>query len=201
MAYGLLAILFALREMSDVFVADYFSWVVIDYAVRLGALGVVCLLVRQHWVAWRDIGLGRVRKDIALAGAMILTALSFVICTICLETFADEPYAGLGMVPSTRDYVFSEFDKWIGLLLVAASEEIVFRGLALSVLKRWGMGAVSTVLISTFVFALAYWSHSVGTIVCFAALGAAFMVTTMTTGSVVPAIVAHYVMMVLLYKG
>lgn len=201
MAYCLLVIPFLLRPLSDLLVHEYYRWLAIDYAVHAGALCAIGFLVWRKRIAWSDIGFGAGRKDVVLAGTMVVTALSFIVCSAYLISGTGVLSACLGSIPAAPDHTVSKVDKWFGLLLAAVSEEVVFRGLARSFFSKIGMGPLKTVLISAVVFALAFWSQSVGTILCFATLGALFMVSIRVAGSVVPSIVAHYVMLVLLYHG
>jgi hypothetical protein len=83
-------------------------------------------------------------------------------------------------------------DMTLGLGLVAVSEEIVFRGVALSALKPFTRNPVVILLVSSLIFALIHWSTGLGNILDSFAYGLLFMAVTLRTGSIVPATVIHY---------
>lgn len=111
--------------------------------------------------------------------------------------------------------VFQALDLTIGVALVALSEELVFRSLALRLLLARAKSApvrrpsgrdfaggsagmtlpalVLVVLSSSVVFGLAHWGAGLHAIITTAAWGILPMVALIRTGSLWPALIAHYV--------
>ena len=90
-------------------------------------------------------------------------------------------------------------DITAGLALTAIAEELVFRRLFYNVLRPFFTSSVLFVLASAVVFGLIHWSGGVANVVSAAIAGVALMALMLRTGSVVPAIVAHYLVNFVLF--
>jgi membrane protease YdiL (CAAX protease family) len=83
-------------------------------------------------------------------------------------------------------------DVTYGLALTAISEEIVFRGLFAGLLARCFNGEAGLALASALFFALVHWSHGLTAMAVAFTAGVALMALYRRTGSLLPAIAAHY---------
>ncbi|NJK59493.1 MAG: CPBP family intramembrane metalloprotease [Oscillatoriales cyanobacterium SM2_1_8] len=156
-------------------------------AIALTALALVVLgttwmrLLRVAPVPWR-FSLGLVGEGLALGGAIALAGAGLYLGWERYRRAADSYLARVLTPLRPGDEI------WLGLL-PGLSEEFLFRGVALPGL---GNGALALILSSS-IFGLLHWAerrqwpYSLWAI----AVGFGFGAVTLTTGSLVPAIVAH----------
>ena len=95
-----------------------------------------------------------------------------------------------GRIPS--DYL-RIFDLTIGLILIAVSEELVFRKFALNWLKRSGFGVLGCILISASIFALMHWGSGLNRVAATFVFGVASMGLYIRHTRLWPVVVAHYI--------
>ncbi|MDD3311334.1 CPBP family intramembrane glutamic endopeptidase [Pseudodesulfovibrio sp.] len=191
-----LAAVLAASDAMDVPGADFSAWLAVDLGVRCGVLAMAALCVDRRAFSLEEIGLARVRGDVLLIHCVLVAAVAALVAYLGATRLQGLFGPGLGALPAPMaGSLWVGLDAVVGLPLVAVSEEVVFRGMALTVLRKLGLGSAGTVLASTALFMLSYWAHSPGAILTMGALGALFMVSTLRTGSVVPAVVGHYLAM------
>jgi hypothetical protein len=106
----------------------------------------------------------------------------------------------LGGYPGEPGSWLYTFDLWFGLTLVAVTEEFVFRGLAWNALRP-RLGLAATYLATSLAFGLIHWSLGLPAIISTALIGAAFMVCVQKTGSILPTLVAHFVVNLVYFWG
>lgn len=83
-------------------------------------------------------------------------------------------------------------DITFGLALTAFSEELVFRGLFARLMAPIFPGALAMTVASAVVFALIHWSHGVTAMAVAFLAGLVLMALYRRTGSLLPAMAAHY---------
>lgn len=184
---------FILNDFSSVYASPYSQWVLVDYACRLAVLGFVAVMVGRRSLAPGDLFLSFKGKGALAYWALLLAAMSYGYHLASGPWLA--PLDGVWSVSTVaydRGAALFALDMTLGLGLVAVSEEIVFRGLALSALKTFTRNPVVILLASSLVFALIHWSTGLGNILDSFAYGLLFMAVTLRTGSIVPATVIHY---------
>lgn len=194
-AYLSLVAVFVVSDVTDVMAFDFSVWVGIDYCVRCGILSLIFWLVARRFFSLDEIGFAGTRKDILLVHGVILAAASLVFELFVMLPLKGVLPSGFGAVPVPESSFWPGIDRYVGLPLLVVSEEVVFRGIALTVLRKAGLNAVGIVLISAGLFALSYWTHSLRAILAMGVLGIFFMVSTMRTRNVIPAMVAHYLVL------
>lgn len=191
-----LAAVLAASDAMDVAGSDFSVWLAVDLGVRCGVLAMAALCVDRRTFSLEEIGLARARGDVLLIHCVLVAAAAAVVAYLGATRLQGLFGPGLGSLPAPMaGSLWVGLDAVVGLPLVAVSEEVVFRGMALTVLRKLGLGPAGTVLASTALFMLSYWSHAPGALLAMGALGALFMVSTLRTGSVVPAVVGHYLAM------
>lgn len=188
-----------LNDFSNIWVTSYVWWVGIDYAFRLAVLGFLFIMVRRRDVSLSDLGLTR----LPLTDCIIWTVgtLSVAMGYLALSEFVLAPYyppGALGGVPVDPASTLFFFDLTAGLVLVAVSEEIVCRGLTLSVLRS-RLSTPMLAIVSALIFSAMHWSLSTHTLVDALVYGLVFVPATLATGSVWPAIIVHFAVNFVLY--
>jgi len=191
--YLIAIIPFLLNDLSNIFFISYERWLIIDYLCRILALVFIGACLNRHKLTLNDLYLNFERKD-------RLTYWTLFLSVFCLGYYVVSYLYLLPIIPHTsfanvvldKGSLLHGFDLYFGLMLVAISEEVIFRGLAYSALQQAGCNTLGIVAISSTLFSLIHWSTGpMGMIDCFF-YGAAFMVVTMRTKSIVPATIVHY---------
>ena len=194
------AIPFYLNDLQNIFVGDYFPWLLLDYALRVGVLVFLYQCIRSQRLTWADLGFRERRKDVILGATVVLGVIGIIGDALIVVNFKDVSYQGIGVIPLVDDPLWWTLDRYAGLLLVAASEEVVFRGLLWTVCREAGLNRVAIVLVSAMLFSLAHWSLSPMILILAFTVGALFMVSAMASGSIIPAIVVHYLLNFVFYN-
>ena len=197
MIFAFLIIPFLLNDFSNFLFESYPHWVVVDYSLRFLVIGFVFYCIFKGKLEWDDVGLGPFRKDLVLASTLILGMIVFIYSLLSylnMPAFLD---IGLSNIPYDRHSKLFIYDKYFGLVLVAFSEELIARGLALSAFKEMGFSKFQTVLLSAALFSIIHWSLSIQTWIDAFILGALFMITTIATRSIIPSTIIHYLINVI----
>ena len=98
-------------------------------------------------------------------------------------------------------FQFGQIDNWqlywldltLGMFLVAISQELVFRKLALSWLLKTGKTTFQIVVISACFFSLMHWGSGVGRILYTFGLGVAYMLVYLKLRRLWPLVLAHWI--------
>ncbi len=188
-----LSSIFLLNDFLFLAAKSYGTWLLIDYGSRLLALGIVILLVRRKMSRPAEFGWTGIPFRSGLLWLLLLTAAGLLIDQVgwrYLEQLL--PDTQLAAMPKIKNSYVNIFDLTFGLALVAASEEVVFRGYCFSALHDrmsfWALVALSAVL-----FGMIHWSQGLHAIASTALWGILPMVSMVRTGSIFPAVIAHYI--------
>ncbi len=195
MIYLIAVIPFLLNDLSNIHASSYEQWVLVDYACRMASLLFLGVMVFKGRLKPDDLGLSLDRKGRLAFWTLILASMTMVYC-LASEVLL-KPFEGVWsatVVEYDRESAFFLVDMTFGLTLVAVSEEIIFRGLALSALKAYTRNPVVIVLVSALVFALIHWSTGAKNILDCFAYGMIFMAVTMRVRSIIPATVVHFLL-------
>lgn len=189
-----------LNDFANIFITDYTAWVAIDYACRLLILGLLFFFLWRGSLSRDDLMLRfpALKPFLAWTAGTIAVSMAF----LCLTEFVLAPYypkGSLGGVPIDPDSLLFLFDATVGLILVGFSEEIVCRGLTLSVLKK-RLSTPMLYVVSALLFSLMHWSLSTHTLFDAFIYGLIFVPATLATGSIWPATVTHFLVNFVLYN-
>ena len=188
-----------LNDATNIWVSDYVTWIWLDYAQRLVAVAIALWALRQAYVTRVDLGL----TAIPLASFLKWTAVTAAaaMAYLYLSEFILAPYfpkGAIGSVPFDPDSPLFLFDLTFGLLLVGFSEELVCRGLTLSVLKK-RLPIPAVYAVSALLFSLMHWSLSTHNLVDAFVYGLIFVPATLATGTIWPGVVVHFLVNFVLY--
>jgi len=200
---GILTAPFLLNDFANIFVKDYRVWLAIDYIfVKAFPLAAIWFLLRAKKIACSDLGIKSVR-----VGRFIILTLAMTFLGIVLDQFGSRlftmllPDTRLGGMPAITNPVLDQIDLYFGLSLVAVVEEVIFRGLYFTILLRHLPGVTAVFAVSSVIFGLIHWSLGLSAIVHTAIIGGVFMVCMWRTGSVLPTIIAHFLVNYLAFSG
>jgi hypothetical protein len=196
------ALPFYLNDFSNIFINAELPWLIIDYSLKLIPLCFIFYMVGKKVLNLKDLGLTPIPPI-----KFILWTIGITLLGLCLDEpgFAlwskILPFFKLGTIPIGPDSTFYTFDMTIGLMLVAIAEEIIFRGLAFTVLKEKGFSPAAIFILSGITFGLIHWSAGPVAIVATALTGTGLMICMWKTKSILPTIVAHYIINYLSFSG
>jgi hypothetical protein len=186
---------FLVNDLANIFVHDFSAWVALDYLSRGLPLAAAAWMLRTGRLSRADLGL-------TFPGWRPFVVHTLVLCLFAalMMVWGERmvawllPDLALGDYPIAHGTTLYFYDLFLGLVIVAVSEEVLSRGLACTVLTGlWGRRPVPVFLVSAALFALLHWSGGPRALATAFLFGLAFMATPWRTGSVLPAVVAHYV--------
>ncbi len=185
---------FLANDLGNIFVRSPGWWIAQDYAWRILVLGLAA------WLATR----GRVRiAGLRWPAEAWATAAGWTLFTTAAGLWLIDgpgrqllqlwPETRTGFIPPIVSPGLRGFDLSVGLALVAVSEEVVFRGVLLPRLSRWLRSEVAGLVASAVLFGLAHWSTGAGAVLQTGLAGLLLGLCTQRTRSLLPAVLAHYV--------
>jgi len=172
--------------------SDPAAWIVSDYAGRLGALAVLCAIPAARKIAFRSEPLRIARSEVTIWIVGIVLVDLFWGGWIRRTIDGVLPATVLGAYPEVQGWLHV-FDIFLGLGLVALSEEIVFRRCARHLLKSYLDDGYALVLATSFLFGAYHWWTGFGNIGEAVVIGGLLMTLYRRSGALWPAVFGHYV--------
>ena len=131
---------------------DYIIWLTADYSARIISLIGVVMARRSSLFTPARPSAG-ILTSVLIFGALLAAEFSlYAIVYPVLRVHFN--YFELWRFPSIPNPLVRNFDLTFGLLLVAVSEESVFRGLLFALFERWRLKPLSIIVLSSAAFAL-----------------------------------------------
>lgn len=189
-----LAAIFLLNDYLFIPARGYAAWLLIDYASRISAIGIIIYLIKTRMARPSEFGLVTINLKQGIAWSIVLTLTGILIDQVGWRFFMKVLPATqlISAYPKITNRYVDAFDLTVGIVLVSVSEELIFRGYFYSVVKHYVKKPFVLVVLSAFVFGLIHWSMGLHAIVTTAIWGILPMVVMVRTGSVIPALIAHY---------
>lgn len=190
----LLVSIFLLNDFLFIGIRSYQGWLLVDYGSRLLAIGAIAWLIRAGKNSPADFGFRKI-SPAPFAFWTIALSVSGVLIDRSAGAYLQKllPPTALAHYPVIHNSVIKALDLSIGLALVSVSEEAVFRGYFFTVVRDRIPDRAILVALSCVVFGLIHWSSGLAAVLVTAAWGVLPMVSVMKTGSILPAVIAHYV--------
>ncbi len=192
-----LAILMSFFYLNDFLympVHNYREWLFVDYAVRIAAVAVILYLIKKNTATPADFGLVKLDLKQGVSWSVLASAAGVLV---------DQLGAGLleklssSLKPATfpviKNLSLKVVDLTAGIALVSVTEELIFRAFFYTVMKRFIPKPVAMIMISSLLFGLMHWSQGLNIIIVATLWAIVPMYVMVRTGSVVPALIAHYV--------
>jgi len=188
-----LSALFLLNDFLLIPAKDFVSWVAIDYVTRITAIAVIIVVIRRNVSSPSEFGLKWIGMRQLFIWSLVLTVTGILIDQVVWRYFKTIlPDTQMMSFPQTRNKILNAFDLSVGVALVSISEELVFRGYFFSVARNYLQSTTAIVLLSLPLFGLIHWSVGCHATVTTALWGVLPMVMVARTGSIYPAIIAHF---------
>ena len=164
------------------------SWLAVDYAMRLAALGLLALSPVRAAVFCREPRRVTVPRLIV---CMLATGAAIVLMVVVeRKLWSILPDMSLGQYPRTTGWLYL-VDLTFGIALVAIHEELVFRRLARLAFSRLGDG-LAMIAATSLLFALYHWWTGPLNVLMVALAGILLMLLYRAVGALWPAMVVHY---------
>jgi hypothetical protein len=190
---AILSSVYLLNDFLFMRAGSYGEWLAVDYGSRFLAIGIILCLLKQKISLPYEFGLKRIPLRQGLMWMLLLTLTGVLIDQAGWRFFEKIlPNTQLAMMPKIGSPFVKTLDLTFGVALVAVSEEIVFRGYCYSALHGL-MSPRLLVPVSALLFGLIHWSTGLHAVISTALWGVLPMVAMIRTGSVVPAMIAHYI--------
>jgi len=190
-----------LNDVIQIFTSESSLWFGVDYGTRLLSLGLLVFAIHRYQRSYTSLGL---RFTVPLMGwgvALVFTLLG----TLFLQALSTlSPYIQPTVLNPFPHYVgewHRALDLSLGLMLVALSEELIFRGLFAAFFHEILKTGRSMVLFSGLFFALIHWSSGVDAVVGAFVWGVFAMLFYRYYQSIIPLIVVHFLTNFALYSG
>lgn len=197
-----LTLFFLLNDIPLIYAHTYLSWLLIDYSVRLLALFIIFYLIQHKISVPSEFGLIKIRIKQFILWSIVLSVSGVMIDQIGYELLEKIlPKFQIMSYLKVENTLIKVFDLTAGLLLVSVTEELIFRGYYFSVLKSYTKSPFIIISTSSLMFGLIHWSLGLHGIIVAVMWGILPMVAMLKTGSVFPAIIAHYVTDFISFSG
>lgn len=185
---------FYLNDFASITVKDWRWWLAIDYvSVKLFPLAVIAWVIGSRKVEPGEFGLTAQGAWPFLATFLGAALAGTLIDQNAYQLLGTLPgYAPLGAMPEIRNDAWNRIDLSLGLLLVGAMEELVFRAYAYTFIRRYTTNPAAIVAISAIAFGFAHWSMGLHVVLITATIGAVFMVVYLQTRSAPALMLAHF---------
>lgn len=193
LAFPFLALSFYLNDFLFIAFNGTYGVYLTDYATRLAVLFLALL-----WPVARVQTLARPSAEISLV-LCLAACLALPVASRLFHHLLEVPIYRL--IGDTALFHFHRLDNpmlyWadlsFGLFLVALSEELVFRKLAVGWLERFGRPVWQIVLIAALLFSLMHWGSGVGRLAYTFVGGAIYTVAFLKLRRLWPLVVAHWI--------
>ena len=178
---------------------DYTVWLAADYGARVISLAGV-IMARQAGLLDRGRLPAGLLKSVLVLLALILAnfyvqMFIYPLLRVHLEIFV------LWNPPFIPNPFLLTFDLTVGLLLVAVSEEYVFRGLLMALLERLRLNASMVIVTSAAIFALIHWTSGLADTLNAFLAGLLWGVAYWQTRRLSVCIVSHYFVDLYVFSG
>jgi membrane protease YdiL (CAAX protease family) len=189
---------FFLNDLLFMRITDWRAYLLVDYGARLL---VVALLLAPRGL--RTVTLRREPMIVDPWRALTLiigcVALWWLLHTgfdpLLRDVLGDTSLARFPVLPPG----IKQFDLFVGIGLVALSEELMSRRCAAHVLRAYLRDDGLVIAVSALLFGAMHWSTGVENVVTCTVIGALLMATYLRTGTLWPVVVAHYVIDVIAF--
>ena len=200
----LLSAPFFLNDFANIYLSkNWIIFFIIDYVFcKAFPFFIFLYLYKKQRLTLNDIGIKSLPVVQLIIWAIIMTIIGIGIDQTGWRFFENIlPKTQLGGFPKIPVPWFDKFDLFFGIMCVGIFEETIFRGMAFTVLRQYFKSTISVFIISSIIFGLIHWSWGVHAIINTAIIGAIFMSVMWKTGSVLPVIIAHFLVDYVSFSG
>lgn len=192
-AFAVLVAPFILNDFAFIALDGGYGVYLVDYATRVLVLG-ICLL----WPVARHT-LVQPSQQAASFYLAFAALVALVVAGRLLTRYVEPAFDGIAdwgqffRFGPIENQTLRWFDLTAGLLLVALSEELVFRKFALAALSTLTGKSSSIILFSAIIFALIHWAGGIVKTLMTFLFGVVYMAVYLKIGRLWPLVAAHWI--------
>jgi membrane protease YdiL (CAAX protease family) len=170
---------------------DAESWIFWDYAGRLAGLAILVAIPSAQAVAFRRDKLQLSLSNTSLWIAAIIFTSLYADRWLQRIDNAAFPMTVIGSYPRPTGWLYL-IDITVGMVLVAFSEEIVFRRCARNFLQPYFGDCYGMVLASSLIFGCYHWWAGIGSMIEAFMMGILLMLFLQRSAAIWPVVLAHF---------
>lgn len=188
-----------LMQMPETTKADRLTLYASTVAFQWVAAAVILMRAAAHHIRAADLGMAIPNAALTAVVSVLLAALILTNQIISLRRLVIRPTEPQGILPQLALKIFPQdaverLAFFAVVITVAACEELIYRGFVQRVIEDWSGGFVlAGILGSAVLFAVAHLYQGRRGIISTLVVGLVFSAIRAWTGSLVPALVAHFV--------
>lgn len=171
---------------------DVVTWLLWDYGIRVVMLLGVALIYDARAMGASPARAGLPKSILVFFVMLAVQYFAIANVDLALRRLLP-PYFEYFASPLIHDRYLLVLDLTLGIMLVAVSEELVFRRTLFSLLDRSGLGKLSILFLSSAVFALFHMTSGVSSLVVVFLDGLVFGAAFLSTGRLSVCIALHYI--------
>lgn len=199
---GMLVAFFLVNDLPLMQAGSYGLWILLDYLVRFLVVLAAIYIVTDKGGTVADFGLTRLPVNDAVKWSLLLSVTGILIDQVVWKIVEYHlPPTKMMSFPVPTSPWLNYIDLTFGLALVSLSEELVFRGYFYSVTRNLFNSQTAVVGLSAIIFGISHWSLGVHAIITTTIWGILPMMAMAKTGSIIPALVAHYLTNLVGFSG
>lgn len=165
---------------------QYLNFIAFDYGTRIFSI-LVLMIAGYRYKNFSKESQIYFGKTLATFAILVMGIISFKSIGHINSPF--ETY----QFPAYPSSVYRTIDLTLGLLLVAISEELLFRGYIINLLEKNIKNKVYILLLSCLSFSLIHWGAGVDSLIGTFLWGIAPSIYYLKTKNLLPCIIAHYI--------
>lgn len=184
--------IFYLNDLAFIALQTTHAIYLADYLFRIAALiWIVC--VPGLFLAARQAPSSNTKIPEMFVWAVLLTFVFLVIdLRFSHSVSVGDAWHGAFQFPTIQMRWLKAFDLSVGILLVALSEEVIFRRLLFKWFQQRGCGTINIVVLSAACFALAHWGVGLANVMITFAFGVLAMTVYLRCKRLWPVVIPHF---------
>jgi uncharacterized protein len=172
-----------------------FLYLAFDYLFRILSIIIIIYLIKTKKISFSYLKLNLLSFKAFIFWSLYLVFIGliifFVLENILLKIIPDIHLFNYPKYDSTFSKIV---DLTFGLIIVALSEELIFRGYCYSYLTEKKYSYVKIIVISSVIFGLIHWSIGITAIITTGLWGIFTIISVKKTDSIFPSLLAHYLL-------
>jgi uncharacterized protein len=193
--FYILAAIYLFNDFVFIYTTTITSYLIFDYLFRIISLVIIIYLIKIKIISFSYLKLNLLSFRAFLFWSLYLVFVGLIIFFILEEIL-------LKILPDIHFFNYPKYDNsyskiidlTFGLIIVALTEELIFRGYCYSYLTEKGYSYIKIVVISSIIFGLIHWSVGITAIITTGLWGIFTIVSVKKTDSIYPALLAHYLL-------
>jgi uncharacterized protein len=192
--FYILTAIYLFNDFVFIYTETITLYLLFDYLFRIISIIIILYLLKIKIINLSYLKLNFVSFKTFVFWSLYLIFIGLIIFFVLEEILLKIiPKINLFNYPKYDSLISKIIDLTFGLVIVALTEELIFRGYLYSYLKDRKFNAAKIIIISSIVFGLIHWSVGIVPIFTTALWGVFAIVSVIKTNSIFPSLFAHYI--------